>query len=498
MLTRLKVSGFKNLVDVDVYFGPFTCIAGANGVGKSNLFDAIQFLSALAERPLMEAALAVRSESGRSGDVRRIFHRAGEQYADKMSFLVELIIPGEGVDDLGQEAKAAITFLRYELVLAYRAESPVGSGGSIGIHKEELKHIRLGKAGAQLRFKHSVQAWRGSAVAGRRTAPAFISTEDAGPNAKIKVHSDSGSQSGGRPLSRLAAHLPRTVLSVANAAETPTALLARKEMAAWRLLQLEPTALRQPDEFSAPVHLSPDGSHLPATLYHLARSASQDIGSEAGSRQIYAQLANRLAELIEDVKEVRVDRDERREVLTLEVTDTSNTPHPARALSDGTLRFLALAVLELESEAGIVCMEEPENGIHPARIPAMIQLLRDIATDTDAPVGADNPLRQVIVNTHSPVVVSNVPDESLLVAELKEALVDGQRFKKVTFSSLAGNWRNEMPDAGPPVSRGVLLSYLNPLSNQDLRETVRNPARGRVRDRPDLQMLLPLPSAAHE
>ena len=43
MLTRLKVSGFKNLVDVDIRFGPFTCIAGANGVGKSNLFDAINF-----------------------------------------------------------------------------------------------------------------------------------------------------------------------------------------------------------------------------------------------------------------------------------------------------------------------------------------------------------------------------------------------------------------------------------------------------------------------
>ena len=48
MLTRLKVSGFKNLVGVDVRFGPFTCIAGANGIGKSNLFDAIAFLGALA------------------------------------------------------------------------------------------------------------------------------------------------------------------------------------------------------------------------------------------------------------------------------------------------------------------------------------------------------------------------------------------------------------------------------------------------------------------
>ncbi|MFA7061193.1 MAG: AAA family ATPase [Pedobacter sp.] len=62
MLTRLKVSGFKNLVDVDVRFGSFTCIAGANGVGKSNLFDAIILLSALADKPLLDAAKSVRDE----------------------------------------------------------------------------------------------------------------------------------------------------------------------------------------------------------------------------------------------------------------------------------------------------------------------------------------------------------------------------------------------------------------------------------------------------
>ena len=74
MLTRLKVSGFKNLVDVDVRFGPFTCVAGANGVGKSNLFDAIRFLSAIADRTLIDAALSVRDEEGRTGDVRSLFH----------------------------------------------------------------------------------------------------------------------------------------------------------------------------------------------------------------------------------------------------------------------------------------------------------------------------------------------------------------------------------------------------------------------------------------
>ena len=53
MITRLKVSGFKNLVYVDIHLGPFTCIAGLNGVGKSNLFDAIRFLSSSASMTLV-------------------------------------------------------------------------------------------------------------------------------------------------------------------------------------------------------------------------------------------------------------------------------------------------------------------------------------------------------------------------------------------------------------------------------------------------------------
>src|SRR5664279_2460242 len=85
MLTRLKVNGFKNLVDVDVRFGPFTCIAGANGVGKSNLFDAIMFLSALADKTLIDAAKSVRDEEGRSSDIRGLFHRVGNKYAEEMT-----------------------------------------------------------------------------------------------------------------------------------------------------------------------------------------------------------------------------------------------------------------------------------------------------------------------------------------------------------------------------------------------------------------------------
>src|SRR5438552_15620268 len=107
MLTRLKVTGFKNLVDVDVRFGPFTCIAGANGVGKSNLFDAIRFLSALADQPFQEAAKLVRDERGKSGDLRNLFHHAGDEYADRMSFEAHMIVPRTWMDEWVRDAKTS-------------------------------------------------------------------------------------------------------------------------------------------------------------------------------------------------------------------------------------------------------------------------------------------------------------------------------------------------------------------------------------------------------
>ncbi|NJK34982.1 MAG: AAA family ATPase [Oscillatoriales cyanobacterium SM2_2_1] len=522
MLTRLKVSGFKNLVNVDVRFGAFTCIAGANGVGKSNLFDVIQFLSALSNYPLIEAAQFVRNERGKPGDVRSLFHRVGETYADKIFFEVEMIVPASGEDDLGQQAKASITFLRYSLEIKYRTDHSHRSLGGLEIVREELVHINRSAASKHLLFPHKVNSWRDTTVIGKRSARYFISTEGEGDNKIIHLHQDGGSR--GRPLSS-AANLPRTVLSVANAAESPTALMAKREMQSWRLLQLEPSCLRQPDELTAPSKLNSNGSHLPATLYRLA--------SQNGIRPetIYSQIANTLADLIEDVDSVIIDNDPKRQLLTLQVKSQNGTIYPARSLSDGTLRFLALAVLKLDPEAkGLICLEEPENGIHPARIPKILQLLKEIATDTEEEVGADNPLRQVIINTHSPVVVQEVSDDSLLIAELRESIqvlkdiendteeavesceprefIQGEqrfkRFKRVCFSYLDNTWRTKAKEHENTniVAKGNLLAYLNPVPARfeengnaiGMKENTGKqypPRSRRVREREDLLPLIP-------
>ena len=487
MLTRLKVSGFKNLVDVDIPLGPFTCVAGANGTGKSNLFDAIQFLSALADHTLVDAAQSVRSEEGRTSDVRNLFHRIDDTDTMEMSLEAEMIIPEEGTDDLGQQAKATVTLLRYRVVLAYRVDDSLPSLGTLELIEERLDRLRLGDWGKHLKFADQRKDWRDSVLKGKRAVP-FISTRIQGGDRVIKVHQDGGK--GVRPQTILSKTLPRTVLSTINAAKSPTALLARREIQSWRLLQLESSSLREPDEFTTPPGLGSDGSHLPATLYGLARSQKNSSPASQG-KEIYAQVAARLSELIDDVAAVRIDRDERRELLTLEVTDHSGTVYPARSLSDGALRFLALSVLESDPKAsGLICMEEPENSIHPSRIPLILGLLQNIATDVTIPVGLDNPLCQVIVSTHSASVIQEIFDDTLLIAELAEDVPDSQQFNGVRFSWLSDTWRVAVLPEVPPVSKDQLLAYLGPTMPRTPLPKSKLKRNQRIIDRSDIQPLL--------
>ncbi len=141
-----------------------------------------------------------------------------------------------------------------------------------------------------------------------------------------------------------------------------------------------------------------------------------------------------------------VDKDDKRELLTLLLTNKSGTVIPARSLSDGTLRFLSLAVLELDSQAGsLICLEEPENGIHPKKVSAIITLLKDIACDTKYEVDSTNSLRQVIINTHSPIVVESVASKDLLMVRLKNRRWQEQQIESLHISiDETENWRSKI------------------------------------------------------
>jgi predicted ATPase len=78
----------------------------------------------------------------------------------------------------------------------------------------------------------------------------------------------------------------------------------------------------------------------------------------------------------------------------------------ATSLSDGTLRFLLLLTVLLDpAPASLVCIEEPEVGLHPDAIRDVAELLIEASTRT-----------QVIVTTHSPALIDALGDQPEAVA----------------------------------------------------------------------------------
>ena len=83
------------------------------------------------------------------------------------------------------------------------------------------------------------------------------------------------------------------------------------------------------------------------------------------------------------------------------------------------MRVLALlTMLHDPRHRGLVCFEEPENGIHPARLSALIDVLRRMVTRADrAPYDVSESLNQMLLNSHSPVVLSHLADHEFVFAD---------------------------------------------------------------------------------
>jgi predicted ATPase len=87
-------------------------------------------------------------------------------------------------------------------------------------------------------------------------------------------------------------------------------------------------------------------------------------------------------------------------------------------LSDGTLRLLALATyLQDPRRASVLLFEEPENGVHERRIERLVGMLRAACTNIRSGV-ASSKLYQILINTHSPVVLHQLAPHEVVVADL--------------------------------------------------------------------------------
>ncbi|HTU55286.1 MAG TPA: AAA family ATPase [Acetobacteraceae bacterium] len=395
MLTRIEIDGFKTFEGFSLDLEPLTAIVGPNASGKSNLFDALRFLSLLAQYDIRTAMQGLR------GEPEELFRRTPVRIYDCMSFAVEVFLGRKGSDAFGTSYEIPAQRLRYELKLALTQNSG-GVPKGIIVREEHCYPIdRKGERATYLRdpkLKVNYNA---------RVAP-FIRLND-GHDA-ILIRQD-GRQKHGRPVRLSLKEASRTALSTIATAEFPHLYALRETLTRIRFLEINPRAARNANDRFEDRVLKPDASNLAAVLAHLKEETADNLRPDG----VLSDIAADLATLIPSVRRLEIRNDSNQRQYSFSLEFSGDLAFSSRVISDGTLRLLALlTVLNDPGRQGTLCFEEPENGVHEGRVPMLVEFLRGAA---NVSIDPDVPSFQILLNTHSPKVMAALHDREIVAAD---------------------------------------------------------------------------------
>jgi len=196
----------------------------------------------------------------------------------------------------------------------------------------------------------------------------------------------------------------------------------RRHLGSWRLYHFHDTSSSSPMKKTGDINdnrsLRPDGSNLSAFL-HLLREKHET------SYSLIRRTVQLVAPFFDDflLEPQRLNP----EKIRLEWRHKGSDAYfDAASLSDGSLRFVALATLFLQPEAyrpSVILVDEPELGLHPYAITLLASLMRQASLKT-----------QVIVSTQSPLLLDQFQPEDVLVAD---RLDGGTQFTRLESARLA-------------------------------------------------------------
>lgn len=351
MLRKIHVRGFKSLQHVEAELAPLVVIFGPNAVGKSNFLEAVELLS----RVVLSRTLADAFDTPRGYPTE------------------SFTLPSKGLPGLLEQESAELTL---EGVLApdegdpllYRvAVSTTPALGTLELADEYL--ARLKKDGEP---KTTVR-------------PQIERVDD---HLLIRRVGEQG-----QPRTEAVGldHALASNLQLAGE-KYPDFERLRTELSGWRVYYLDPRAAMRSAEPPRQVDdIGPQGQWLAPFLYRLKKSKQHFPWFQAIGRALRAAIPS--------IESLDVELDPQRGTLDIEIVQ-NGTPFSSRVVSEGTLRVLALCAIGANPWPGsLVAFEEPENGVHPRRIETIVELLFKLVSDGR---------RQLLVTTHSPLVVSEV------------------------------------------------------------------------------------------
>lgn len=179
----------------------------------------------------------------------------------------------------------------------------------------------------------------------------------------------------------------------------------QNHLESWRVYHFHDTSSSSPMKKTADINdnriYRPDGSNIAPYLYLLKKTNSK----------AYSHICSticKIAPFFRDfhLEPLRLNPDK----IKLEWLHTKSESYfDASSLSDGTLRFICLAVLFLQPKdqmPSVILVDEPELGLHPSAIHLLYSMIRSASSNV-----------QVIISTQSPILLDYFDPSEVLVAE---------------------------------------------------------------------------------
>jgi len=358
VIRRLVVEGYKSLARVELSgLDRLVLLFGPNAAGKSNLLDALDLLGHLAREDSAVSAFTKHrgNRAGREVPVRWFFRGTNGNGVDerRLAFTVDIELNPSIRDRINgalderkkrERLKRSYTrvtrsLFRYRLQLGYRPRERV-----LEVTGESLE--ALGRDGAALRSEKP-----------------FIRWDESAGRLAVKLERQAHPRYFALPRQR-------SVLSeVGDVVNHPHLVAVARELASIRAYYVEPTRMRAELSDIRAEDPGPHGESL-AAFYHWLKH-------EHPAR--YRNLVRNLAQLVPGLTAVEVEEGVEG-FLALWIEEAGRGRFHAAMVSEGTLRLLCVAgIAATPSPAAVVGYEEPENGVHPARLAQVCEIVAEAA-----------------------------------------------------------------------------------------------------------------------
>ena len=349
MITSVRLINFKNFADETLKLGPFTVIVGANASGKSNIRDAFRFLHGIGRG--YSLAEIIGGKIGVGGQLEWQPIRGAPNAVSRLT-------PDQPY--LASPFAIATEMSIGDKTIQYSIYVVVGPGipsKSLIVNEQLLENDCI---------VHE--------MSGGGPGPS-MATGDGILEFGFNTEQPNLSQF-------LDEHRSKTPSSVSD---------ALKQLGDLRFFEFDVERMKGSSVPGA--SLGDFGQNLPSVLHTICGDATRKETLMAWIRELTPM----------DIRDLNFPQDPDGNIY-LEIVEANGRKFSARSASDGTLRFLGLlAALLYGDSSKLYFFEEIDTGIHPARLPLLVDLIERQTKKNGF---------QVITTTHSPDLLSCLSDDS--------------------------------------------------------------------------------------